>query len=63
MMTPARTNRSTPSAHAAPTMISTPMSVSMFGCMPSATLAAMIARSGNMQTVPMSPVKVIDCYN
>jgi hypothetical protein len=27
--------------------------------MPSATLALMMARSGNMQTVPMKPVTVI----
>jgi hypothetical protein len=27
--------------------------------MPRATLALMMARSGNMQTVPMKPVKVI----
>ena len=47
----------------APTLMRTPMSVRTFGWMPSATLAAMIARSGNMQTVPMNPVKVIVCYN
>src|SRR5687767_9776784 len=30
--------------------------------MRNATLAAMIARIGNMHTVPMKPVKVIVCY-
>jgi hypothetical protein len=30
--------------------------------MRSATLAAMIARIGNMHTVPMRPVNVIGCY-
>ena len=50
MMTPASTNRPSPSAHAAATLMSTPMKVSMFGWIRSATHARMIARSGNMQT-------------
>ena len=37
----------------------TPMSVSVFGWIRSATQASMIARSGNMQTVPMRPVNVL----
>ena len=48
---------------AAATLMSTPISVSVLGWMRSATLAAMIARSGNMHTVPMNPVNVIVCYN
>jgi hypothetical protein len=36
------------------------MSVSVFGWMPSATLARMMARSGYMHTAPMKPVNVID---
>ena len=39
--------------------MSTPISVSVFGEMPSATLARMMARSGNMQIVPTVPVNVI----
>ena len=39
--------------------MSTPMSVSVFGEMPSATQVRMMARSGNMQIVPMVPVNVI----
>jgi hypothetical protein len=31
--------------------------------MPSATLARMMARSGNMHTVPTKPVNVIQAYN
>ena len=37
----------------------TPMSVSVLGWIRSATQSAMIARSGNMQIAPMTPVKVI----
>ena len=59
MITPASRKRSRPSATAAPTLMRTPMSVSVLGWMRRATLAAMIARSGNMHTVPMNPVKVI----
>ena len=55
MMTPASTKRSTASAQAAATLTSTPMSVRTLGWMPSATLALMMARSGNMQTAPMTP--------
>ena len=55
--TPARMKRPTPSAHAAPTLMSTPTSVRMFGWIRSATQVLMIARSGNMQMRPMSPVK------
>ena len=47
------------SAKPAPTLMRTPMSVRTLGWMPSATLARMIARSGNMQTAPIAPVKVI----
>ena len=39
--------------------MSTPTNVRMFGWIRSATHAAMIARSGNMQIVPMRPVKVM----
>ena len=35
------------------------MSVRTLGWMPSATLVRMIARSGNMQTAPIAPVKVM----
>src|SRR5688572_2018318 len=37
----------------------TPTRVSVFGWIRSATQVLMIARSGNMHTVPMRPVKVI----
>ena len=40
-------------------LISTPISVSVFGEMPSATLARMMARSGNMESFPIVPVNVI----
>ena len=41
-------NRPKPSAHAAATLMITPISVSVFGWMRSLTHALMIARSGNM---------------
>jgi hypothetical protein len=63
MITPARRNRLTASAHAAATLMSTPMSVSVLGWMPSATHAVMIARNGHMHTFPMNPVNVMLCYN
>ena len=59
MITPARTKRSTASAHAAQTLTSTPMRVRTLGWIPRATLALMMARSGSMQAAPMNPVKVI----
>src|SRR6267143_2192467 len=59
MMTNASMNFPKPSAHAAPTLTMTPMSVSVFGWMCSLTHALMIARSGNMQIFPMSPVNVV----
>jgi hypothetical protein len=37
----------------------TPTRVKTFGWMRSATQVSMIARSGNMQTAPTAPVKVI----
>ena len=40
-------------------LMRTPMSVRTLGWMPSATLALMIARSGNMQIAPTAPVNVI----
>src|SRR6266545_1507474 len=39
--------------------MSTPMNVRMFGWIRSATHTPMMARSGNMQMVPMKPLKVI----
>ena len=39
--------------------MSTPTNVRTLGWMRSTTQARMIARSGNMQMVPMRPVKVI----
>jgi hypothetical protein len=39
--------------------MSTPTNVRTLGWILSATLAAMIARSGNMHTVPMKPVKLM----
>ena len=39
--------------------MSTPTNVRMLGWIRSATHAPMIARSGNMQIFPMSPVKVM----
>ena len=59
MITPASRKRSRPSATAAPTLISTPMSVSVFGWIRRATLTAIMALSGTMHTVPMRPVTVI----
>ena len=59
MMKPASTNWSVASAQPAAQLMSTPISVSVFGEMPSATLARMMARSGNMQIVPTVPVNVI----
>ena len=50
--------RPKPSAHAAPTLISTPMSVSVFGWMRSTTQRLMMPRSGRMHAAPMAPVKV-----
>jgi hypothetical protein len=46
-------------------LISTPIKVSVLGEMPSATLMRMMARSGNIDSFPMVPVKVIECgqYN
>jgi len=38
------------------------MSVRVFGWILSATLARIIARSGNMHTVPINPVKVIELF-
>src|SRR6185295_11613489 len=59
MITPASTNRPSASAHAAMTLMTTPMKVRTFGWMRSRTQAPMMARSGNMHTAPMAPVKVI----
>ncbi len=59
MMKPASTNWSRASAQAAATFTITPIRVSTLGWIPNATLALMISRSGNMQAVPMKPVKVI----
>ena len=59
MITPARTKRSTASAQAAQTLTSTPIRVRTLGWMPSATLALMMTRSGNMQAAPMTPVSVM----
>ena len=59
MITPAAMNRSVASAQAATTLISTPMSVSTLGWMPSATEVLMMTRNGNMQMAPMAPVTVI----
>ena len=40
-------------------LMSTPVKVSTFGWMRSATQMAMIARSGKLQTVPTRPVNVM----
>src|SRR5260221_8860363 len=63
MMTPAGMNRSRASAQPAMQLISTPISVSVFGEMPRDTLALMMARNGNMQTFPTVPVNVMLGYN
>ena len=59
MIKPERTNRLIASPKAAVQLIRTPINVSVFGEMPSATLMRMTARSGNMQMVPMVPVNVV----
>ena len=59
MMTPAVTNLPRARAHAAATLIRTPMKVRVLGWMRSLTQVSMMSRSGNMQMRPMSPVKVM----
>ncbi len=59
MITNASRNRPKPSAQAAPTLMSTPISVSVLGWIRSATQRLMMPRSGNMQAAPMAPVKVM----
>src|SRR5262245_38550010 len=58
MMRPASTKRPSASAHAASTLITTPMKVRTFGWIRSLTQVPMIARSGNMQIAPIAPVTV-----
>jgi hypothetical protein len=59
MMKPASTKRSCASAQPAAQLISTPINVSVFGEMPSATLTLMMARSGNIESFPIVPVNVM----
>src|SRR5262245_54149085 len=59
MMKNASMNLPRPRAHAAATLMITPMSVSVFGWMCSRTHKLMIARSGYMQIAPISPVKLV----
>jgi hypothetical protein len=59
MMAPASRKRSLASAMPAAMLMRTPMRVRTFGWIPRATDARMIARSGNMHTAPIAPVKVI----
>ena len=58
-MTPADTNRFRARSTAAQPLTRTPMNVRVFGWIRSATHTAMMARSGNIQTRPTRPVKVI----